>query len=136
MLETSKFILTYLLTIPIFFAVDMVWLGIIAKNHYQKQIGHLLAPNVNWTAAIIFYLVFIFGIVFFAVAPAIEKDSLKVAIIHAALFGALAYATYDLTNLATLKNWPVAIVIIDIIWGAVLTTVVAVAGYYIAQWVR
>ncbi len=136
MLETSKIIYTYLLTVPVFFAIDMVWLGVIAKNLYQKQIGHLLAPTVNWPAAIIFYLIYIYGIIFFAVLPGVEKDSLRTVMVNAALFGAMAYATYDLTNLATLKNWPTTIVFIDIIWGAVLTTLVATASYYIALWVR
>ena len=136
MLETSKIIYTYLLTIPVFFAVDMVWLGVIAKNLYQKQIGHLLSPTVNWPPAIIFYLVYIFGIIYFAVLPGVEKDSLKTTLVHSALFGAIAYATYDLTNLATLKNWPVTIVYIDLLWGATLTSLVAAAGYYIALWVK
>lgn len=136
MMEASKIIYTYLLTVPVFFAIDMVWLGVIAKNLYQKQIGHLLAPTVNWPAAIIFYLIYIYGIIFFAVLPGVEKDSLRTVMVNAALFGAMAYATYDLTNLATLKNWPTTIVFIDIIWGAVLTTLVATASYYIALWVR
>ncbi len=136
MLETSKIIYTYLLTVPVFFAIDMVWLGLIAKNVYQKQIGHLLSPTVNWPPAVIFYLVYIFGIVYFAVLPGIEKDSLKTVLINAALFGTIAYATYDLTNLATLKNWPTTIVYIDLLWGATLTSLVATASYYIALWVK
>lgn len=136
MLEPTKIFLTYLLTVPVFFAIDMVWLGLIAKNLYQKQIGHLLSPNVNWGAAGIFYLVYIYGIIFFAVLPGVEKDSIRTVITNAALFGAIAYATYDLTNLATLKNWPTTIVYIDIFWGAVLSTLVAIAGYYIALWVK
>lgn len=136
MLEPTKILLTYLLTVPVFFAIDMVWLGLIAKDLYQKQIGHLLSSNVNWVAAGVFYLVYIYGIVFFAVLPGVEKDSIRTVITNAALFGAIAYATYDLTNLATLKNWPTTIVYIDIIWGAVLSTLVAVAGYYIALWVK
>jgi uncharacterized membrane protein len=136
MLETSKIIYTYLLTIPVFFAIDMVWLGVIAKNLYQKQIGHLLSPTVNWPPAVIFDLVYIFGIVYFAVLPGIEKDSLKTVLINAALFGTIAYATYDLTNLATLKDWPTTIVYIDLLWGATLTSLVATASYYIALWVK
>lgn len=114
----------------------MVWLGVIAKNLYQKQIGHLLSPTVNWPPAVIFYLVYIFGIVYFAVLPGIEKDSLKTVLINAALFGTIAYATYDLTNLATLKDWPTTIVYIDLLWGATLTSLVATASYYIALWVK
>ncbi len=136
MLETSKILLTYLFTVPVFFAIDMLWLGVIAKNIYASQLGDLLTKNVNWVAALLFYFCYIFGIIYFAVLPGIEKESLKTVITNAALFGGLAYATYDLTNLATLKNWPTTIVYIDITWGIVLTTSVALASYQIAQWVR
>ena len=136
MLETSKIAITYLLTVPVFFAIDMVWLGVIAKKFYADNLGDLLTKNVNWTAAMVFYFAYIFGIIFFAVLPGVEKDSLKTVLINGALFGGLAYATYDLTNLATLKGWPLNIVIVDIIWGIVLTSSVATAGYYIALWVR
>lgn len=136
MIDVSKIILTYILTVPVFFAIDMVWLGVVAKNLYAKQLGSLMTDNINWGAAILFYLLYIFGIVYLAVLPGIDKDSLKTVIVNAAVFGGLAYATYDLTNLATLKNWPAAIVPIDIIWGIVLTTSVAVASYNIALWVK
>jgi uncharacterized membrane protein len=134
--DTIKTIYTYLLTVPVFFAMDMIWLGVIAKSFYAKQLSNFLTSNVNWVAAIIFYLLYIIGIIYFAVLPGIEKNSLKTVIISAALFGGLAYATYDLTNLATLKNWPMPIVIVDIIWGVVLTTTVAIASYNIAQWLK
>ena len=136
MLQISQILYTYLLTIPVFFAIDMVWLGVIAKDVYQKQIGHLLASTVNWPAALIFYLVYIYGIIHFAVLPGIEKESIKTVLTNAALFGFMAYATYDLTNLTTLKDWPVKIVIVDLIWGMVLTSVVAFASYHIALWVK
>lgn len=135
-MSASKIVYTYLLTVPVFFAVDMLWLGVIAKSFYAKQLTNFLSPNVNWAAAIIFYLLFIVGIIYFAVLPGIDKNSLKSVVIGAALFGGLAYATYDLTNLATLKNWPMPIVIVDILWGVVLSTVVAVASYNIAQWLK
>ena len=136
MLETSTFIYTYLLTVPVFFAVDLIWLGVIAKDIYAKQLGDLLAKDVNWPAAVVFYMMFIFGIIYFAVLPGLEKDSLRTVIQNGALFGGLAYATYDLTNLATLEGWPTKIVFIDIIWGVVLTTTVAVASYNIALWLK
>jgi uncharacterized membrane protein len=136
MLQISQILYAYLLTIPVFFAIDMVWLGVIAKDVYQKQIGHLLASTVNWPAALIFYLVYIYGIIHFAVLPGIEKESIKTVLTNAALFGFMAYATYDLTNLATLKDWPVKIVFVDLIWGMVLTSVVAFASYHIALWVK
>lgn len=124
----------YVLTAIVFFAIDLLWLGVIAKNLYNKLLGHLLAPEVNWTAAIIFYLLFIAGILIFAVLPAVEKSSLQHALLYGVLFGFFTYATYDLTNLATLKNWPVKVVVIDILWGIVLTGAVATAGYYIFKW--
>ena len=130
-----KLIISYLLTTVVFFAVDMTWLGFITKDIYKKYLGNFLSDKVNWPAAIIFYLLFIIGIFYFAILPAIEKNSLPKAIIAGALFGFFTYATYDLTNLATLKNWPLPIVFIDIIWGAVLTGIVSTAGYYIVKWV-
>jgi uncharacterized membrane protein len=136
MLEISKFIYTYLLTVPVFFLVDMIWLGLIAKKYYAQQLGDLLTKNVNWTAAIVFYLIYIFGVMWFAVLPGLEDNSLKTVLVNGALFGGLAYATYDLTNLATLKGWPTQIVFVDIAWGIVLSSIVATASYYIALWVR
>lgn len=130
-----KLIISYLLTTIVFFAVDMAWLGFIAKDLYKKYLGSFLSDKVNWPAAIIFYLLFIIGIFYFAILPAVEKKSLAKAIISGALFGFFTYATYDLTNLATLKDWPLPIVFIDIIWGAVLTGIVSTAGFYIVKWV-
>ena len=111
----TKILLGYLLTTIVFFAIDILWLGLIAKGLYQKILGHLLAEQVNWTAAIIFYLLFIVGIFVFAIMPAVEKESFQYALIYGALFGFFTYATYDLTNLATLKDWPLKIVFIDIV---------------------
>jgi uncharacterized membrane protein len=132
----TKLIISYLLTTVVFFAIDMTWLGFIAKNLYRKYLGSFLSDTVNWTAAIIFYLLFIVGIFYFAILPAVEKNSLAKAILSGAVFGFFTYATYDLTNLATLKNWPLPIVFIDIIWGAVLTGLVSTAGYFIVKWVN
>jgi len=127
--------LSYVLTTLVFFAIDLVWLGVVAKGLYGRYLGSFLAPNVNWTAAIIFYLLFIVGIFIFAILPAVEKGSVNHAIIYGALFGFFTYATYDLTNLATLKDWPLPIVFIDIAWGSVLTALVSLAGYHITRWV-
>lgn len=131
-----KLIISYLLTTVVFFAVDMTWLGFIAKNLYKKYLGNFLSDKVNWPAAIVFYLLFIIGIFYFAILPAVEKASLSKAIIGGALFGFFTYATYDLTNLATLKDWPLPVVFIDIIWGSVLTGIVSTAGFYIVKWVE
>lgn len=121
----------YLATVSVFFVIDLIWLGVIARGFYQDQIGFLLGP-VNWVAAVIFYLIFIGGIILFAVLPAVEAGSFMRAVLLGAAFGFIAYATYDLTNLATVKDWPLTMTIVDIIWGTVLSTLVASASYYIA----
>ena len=130
----TKLLISYALTFIVFFIVDMAWLGFIAKDLYKKYLGNFLSEQVNWTAAIVFYLLFVVGVFIFAILPAVEKDSLRVAITLGALFGFFTYATYDLTNLATLKNWPLSIVLIDIVWGAVLTGIVSTAGFYITKY--
>jgi uncharacterized membrane protein len=127
-----QFVYLYLLTIPAFFIIDMIWLGLVATKFYQSQIGFLLGP-VNWTAAIIFYLLYIIGIIIFAVSPALEAQSFSKAVILGALFGFFAYATYDLTNLATIKDWPIMVTIVDLIWGTVLTSSVATISYLIGK---
>jgi len=133
-MPVKTLLISYALTTLVFFAIDIVWLGVIAKGLYAKYLGGFLAPNVNWTAAIIFYLLFIVGIFIFAILPAVEKDSVQHAIVYGALFGFFTYATYDLTNLATLKDWPLTIVFIDIAWGVVLTALVSTAGFFITRW--
>ncbi|MEP2772050.1 MAG: DUF2177 family protein [Fulvivirga sp.] len=130
-----KLLLSYLLTAVVFFAIDLLWLGVIAKGLYNKWLGHLLAEKVNWIAAIVFYLLFIVGIFIFSILPAVDKNSVSRAIILGALFGFFTYATYDLTNLATLDNWPLKVVFVDIAWGMVLTASVSCAGYYIVKWI-
>src|SRR5210317_1899492 len=99
-------IISYLLTFIFFLFVDLLWLGIIAKNIYNKYLGDFLSDKVNWTAAFIFYFIYVAGISIFAIYPAVQKSSVFNAILMGALFGIFTYATYDLTNLATLKGWP------------------------------
>lgn len=124
----------YLLTIPLFFAIDLLWLGVIARNLYQQHLAHLLSPRVNWPAALCFYAIYIVGILIFAVKPALADQSLAKAALWGALFGFFTYATYDLTNLATLRNWPLKLVFIDIAWGTILCTLVATGSYQIGRW--
>ncbi len=133
-MSIPKLLISYLLTFVVFLVVDMAWLGLIAKNLYKKYLGDLLSDQVNWIVAMLFYLLFVVGIFIFVVLPAVEKDSLRSAVLMGALFGFFTYATYDLTNLATLKNWPAVLTVIDISWGAVLTSVVSVAGFYIVRY--
>ena len=128
--------IAYILTLVVFLIIDLTWLGFIAKDLYKKYLGHYLTDNVNWTAAIIFYILFVIGISIFAIYPAINKNSALSAIILGALFGFFTYATYDLTNLATLKEWPLIIVIIDIIWGTFLAASVSLSGFYIIKFIK
>lgn len=127
------FLKLYLIALPVFLAIDLFWLGIIAKNFYARQIGSFLKPDVNWPAAMIFYLLFIVGLVLFVIIPAKGQNSWFQALSYGALFGLITYATYDLTNLATMKNWPLAVTIVDLIWGATLAALVSVITYFIAQ---
>lgn len=122
----------YLLTIPVFLIVDLLWLGIIARGFYQTQLAAFLGP-VNWPVAIVFYLLYVAGIIFFAVLPALEAQSLARAVFLGALLGFFAYMTYDLTNLSTIRDWPVTLTIVDILWGTVLTAIVATASYWIGS---
>jgi uncharacterized membrane protein len=122
----------YAIALPVFFILDMIWLGLLARDFYKNQIGFLMKPDVNWTAAIIFYLLFLAGLVVFVIEPAFAKKEWTRALWTGALFGMITYATYDLTNLATLKDWPVKMVVVDMIWGTVLASGVSLVTYYLA----
>lgn len=111
----------YLITLTVFTLIDLVWLLVISKRLYQEKIGHLMAEKVNLPAAAIFYLLYILALVFFVITPATEKSSVLYALGAGAFFGLVAYATYDLTNLATLKGWPVSLTVIDLAWGSFVT---------------
>ncbi len=116
---------------PIFLALDALWLGLISRSFYKEQIGYLMKANVNWTAAFIFYLIFIGGLVVFVISPAIEKGSWMHALLLGALFGLVTYATYDLTNLATIKDWPLLVTMVDLIWGAFISAAVSILTYFV-----
>jgi uncharacterized membrane protein len=127
------FIKLFIIALPVFFVIDMVWLVLVAKKFYQEQIGFLMRPDINWFAAIIFYLLFIAGLIVFVISPAVEKHSWVHALLFGALFGLITYATYDLTNLATLKDWPLLVTVVDLIWGTVLASAISVITYLIAN---
>ena len=121
----------YLIAVGVFFAIDMVWLGLIAKNFYAKYLGYIMKTDVNWAAALIFYFLFIVGLVLFVIQPGVEKQSMNYVLIYGALFGLMTYATYDLTNLATIKDWPLIVTIVDMIWGMTLSASVSAVTYLI-----
>lgn len=129
--NTMFYIKLYLLTFLAFLGIDAVWLGLVAPKFYRSNIGHLLADKPNLVAAGVFYLLNIVGILVFAVLPALNKNDPKSALIMGGLYGLFTYATYDLTNLATLKDWPLKVTLVDIVWGTVLSAAVAYVGYLI-----
>lgn len=114
-----------LIAIPVFLIIDLIWLGFIAQSIYAHYLGHLLLDTPNWAAAFLFYFLFLIGMLIFVIHPAIEKMSLSHATRYGAAYGFFTYMTYDLTNYAVLKDWPFAIVPIDILWGTVLSLLVA-----------
>ena len=124
----------YLIALVVFVILDAIWLGIISRNLYSKYLGYIMTETPNWIAAIIFYLLFIVGIVIFVVFPGIEEKNLWISFGKAALFGLVTYATYDLTNLATIKSWPIQITIIDLIWGTFLSSIVGVTTIILGKW--
>lgn len=128
-MNIQAFLTLYAISVPIFLLIDLLWLGVIASSFYRDKIGHLM--EINWPAAIVFYLVFLVGLTFFAMFPALENGGWKYALLYGALFGFFTYATYDLTNLATLKDWPLSLTIVDMMWGSVLGASVAALTVFI-----
>lgn len=124
----TKYLAAYAATIVVFATLDLLWLGLVAKSIYQQGIGHLMADRPNFMVAAMFYAAFAMGLMVFAVAPGGSATAWNKTLIAAALFGFIAYATYDLTNLATLKNWPIGLSVLDMVWGTVLSVVAASAG--------
>jgi uncharacterized membrane protein len=129
----TYFLKLYALTVPVFFAIDILWLGVIARGFYRRNLKFILSPDVNWIAAVVFYLIYIAGIIFFAVRPSLVSGSLSEAALLGGLFGFFTYATYDLTNMATIKDWPLKIAVVDILWGTCLCALVAGLSFLIAR---
>ncbi len=127
------FIKLYAIALPVFFATDLFWIGVVAKNFYRNQIGFMMKNDINWTAAILFYLLFVAGLVIFVITPAVEKGSWMHALVFGAFFGLVTYATYDLTNLALTKDWPLLVTIVDLVWGTMLAAIISTVTYFIAS---
>lgn len=126
-------LITFLVAFTVFMVIDLIWLGVIAAPFYRNQIGFLMTKNVKWGAAILFYVIFIAALVIFVIQPALVEQSLLSAVLMGALFGLVTYATYDLTNLATLEGWPITLVIVDIIWGMSLSVLVSAITYVLVN---
>ena len=115
----------FLISLVAFMAIDFTWIGLVANKFYRSQIGFLLKDKFDLVPALAFYLIFLVGLLVFVIKPAIDNQSVQQAALMGALFGVVTYATYDLTNLATVKNWPLAVTFVDMAWGAVLSASVA-----------
>jgi uncharacterized membrane protein len=117
------------------FAIDVLWLGVLAKGFYQRQMGHLMRPDVQWLPGVAFYLLYVAALVVFVAGPAVERQSIERAIAFGAFFGLAAYAAFDLTGLALLKGFPVKAALVDLVWGAFLSaTVSAVVTWTAITW--
>ncbi|MGD2010302.1 MAG: DUF2177 family protein [Desulfobacterales bacterium] len=131
-----KYSIVYAASLLLFLAVDFIWLGLVAQPFYHRQLGELLSQRVNWPAAIAFYMIYIVGLMIFCVAPALSRASLVNAIVLGGLYGFFTYATYELTNYALIRNWPAALVPVDIAWGVVLCTIVSAGGFWVGRWLQ
>lgn len=123
-----RLILMYLITLGIFLAIDMVWLNLVARDFYRRHLGHLLARDFNILAALVFYALFVAGLLFFVISPALAAGSLWQALWAGAFFGLVTYATYDLTNMATVRDWPLVVTLVDLAWGSALGAATSFLG--------
>lgn len=125
--------MTYGAALIAFLILDSIWLGVIAKDFYAETLGFLMRENIYWGAAAVFYALYLCGIVHFACLPAAKEGDLRKSVINGALFGFIAYGTYDLTNYATIRDWPLNVVVYDMLWGAFITGTTALAGFMMAH---
>lgn len=121
----KKFILVALISLPLLVAGDLLWLGVIAHDFYWITLQTLIAPSINWAAVIAFYILYVIGLTYFATLPALKERSLRKAVTLGGFFGFFTYMTYDLTNLGTLRDWPLALSLIDMAWGFILSAFVS-----------
>jgi len=123
----------YFILLVVFLAIDMVWLTVIAKALYAQRLGYLMAAKPNLIAALLFYALFVVGVQFFVVNPALVSGNWAAALVPGLFFGLVTYATYDLTNLATVKDWPVLITVVDLLWGSFVTGITSLIGFLIIR---
>ena len=131
---TAYYIKLYFVTLAAFLAIDAVWLALVARTFYRRYLDWLMAASPNWIAALAFYLLFVVGVLVFVVVPGVEDGSLRTTLLKGALFGLIAYGTYDLTNQATVKNWPLTITAVDTVWGTALSVGVSYIGFVAGKW--
>lgn len=130
----TRMLALYAISLVVFLGIDFVWLTSMGERFYRPNLGRLMAEKANLPVALVFYLLYVVGVLVLVVMPAVDKGSLVQAILGGALLGAVAYGTYDFTNLATIEGWPVIVTVVDVIWGTTLTAVIAAVGYTAARW--
>jgi uncharacterized membrane protein len=130
----TRVLALYAISLVVFLGIDFVWLTSMGERFYRPQLGKLMAERANLPVALVFYLLYVVGVLVLVVMPAVDKGSLVQAILGGALLGAVAYGTYDFTNLATIEGWPMLVSVVDVIWGTTLTAVIAAVGYGVGRW--
>lgn len=135
-MTTSYYLKLYVATIIAYIALDLAWVGFVAHSFYQNYLGFLLASSTNWIPVALFYLLFAVGLLVFVIIPGQQSGSLQNTLVLAALFGLVTYAMYDLTNLATIKDWPIMVTLVDLIWGMFISTLVSYVSFTIGKWLE
>ena len=128
-----EFMKVYLVAFLVFLLIEGIWLVLVAKDFYKKEIGFIMSESPKILPTIVFSVLFVLGLVFFVINPALAKDSWKYALLVGLLFGLISYSTYDLTALATLKDWPLKVTIVDLIWGSSMSAIVSTVSFFIVK---
>jgi len=129
-----QFLKLYAATATVFLALDLAWLGVVARGFYRAQMGHLMRSDAQWGPALLFYGIYVAAIIVLCVRPGLERESMGRVVAMGALFGLAAYAAFDLTSLALLKDFPLAGAVVDLAWGTAVTAAVSGASYAMARW--
>lgn len=128
-----EYLAQFVVAAGLFVVIDSIWIAKVANKFYKDNLGHLLAPKPNFVPAAIFYTLYIIGIIVFALQPALDENSLSMAAVYGGFLGLVMYATYDLTNHATLKKWPAKVSVVDMLWGTILTGAITTLSFLIFQ---
>ncbi len=131
----KQMVSVYFIALAVFLLADVVWISLIARDFYRKHLGSIISPKVRWAAAVMFYLIYIVGLLVFVIRPAIIGGAPLDALFYGALFGLISYATYDLSNLATIKEWPLVVTAVDLAWGALLGGTVSFLSFCLGRWI-
>jgi uncharacterized membrane protein len=135
-MTTGYYVKLYFVTLITYVALDLIWVGLVARTFYQNYLGSWLANNVNWIPVALFYLLFVIGLLVFVIIPGQQSGSVQNTLVFAALFGLVTYATYDLINYATIRDWPLLVTLVDLMWGMVVSTLAGYIGLKIGNWMK